>query len=135
MECNQVGLIARDPENLAITIGNVAMRRSVKSVTPYPMASIELIRERVKIWVFGQSLVKRGIEYCYLRQSTTKHLTRRDNAFDIGRIVERRKVNTILYAAQHFICNQNRVCEPLAAVYNSMTNSMNIRDALNALKP
>src|SRR5437868_13631078 len=95
------------------------------------MAAIELVRDRVEVSVVWERLMKRRVEDSGLRQSYAKDLARRHDAFNVRRIMERREINALFNAAQDFVCDQDRMCEPLAAVHNAMPNRLHVRDALH----
>src|SRR6185369_17562954 len=133
MQRDDVCLFAGDVSNLAIAIRDVAMRRTVESITPNLVSPIELIGDRIQISSLGQRLMKRGIENRDLGQSRSEELARGLNAFYVRGVVQRRKVDAILDAAQDFVVYQNRVSESLTAVNHAMSDGMNVGDAVYAV--
>ncbi len=78
-----------------------------------------------------QSLVERRVKDSDLRQSFAKQLARCRDAFEVRRIVQGRKIDAVFHSADHFIADQDRFLKLLAAVYDTMTNGLNIGNALD----
>src|ERR1043165_3082824 len=81
---DQVCLFASQIADLAITICNVAMRCSVKTVATNSITAIILIRDCVEIRAFGKRLMKRGIEHSDLRQPWPEQIFCRVNSFEVS---------------------------------------------------
>src|SRR6266404_8995708 len=75
--------------------------------------------------------MKRSIKNGNLRQSVAKHFPGSNDSFDIGRIMKRRQFDAVFDATQHGIVNNHRLSETFTTMNHTVTNSMNIRDALN----
>src|SRR4030095_15916950 len=103
MHRHEICLVPRNVTNLTIAIGHVTVRRSVKAITTNFMSPVELIRQSIQVSVLGKSLMKCGVEYGDLRQAVTEDFARRKNAFDVGRVVKRSKIDAVLDAPQHGI--------------------------------
>src|SRR5262249_20590126 len=106
MERDHVGLISGDVAQLAIAVSDIAMRSAVKAITAQPVAAIELIGQRVEKSLLGQGVMKRSIEDCRLRQRRAEDLTGRDDAFNIGGIMERRQLDTFFNAAHDLVSDE-----------------------------
>src|ERR1043166_6716051 len=96
------------------------------------MTPIELIRQRVKISVLRQRLMKRRVENRNLRQRSAEHSTRRENALDVCGIVQRREFDAVFDAAQHFVGYQDRARETFATVDHAMSDGVNEGHAVYA---
>ena len=66
------------------------------------MAAIELVRERVEVSIIRQRLMKRRVEDGDLWETCAEDLARRRDASDVGRIMERRKLDAIFDAVIAF---------------------------------
>src|SRR5260370_22657576 len=75
--------------------------------------------------------MKRSIKNGNLRQSVAKHFSGRNDSLDIGGIMERRQLNAVFNATQDGVVNSHRLSETFTAMDHTVTNSMNIRNALN----
>ena len=131
MKRNDICPVARDIKKLTIAVSDVTVRCAVKAVATYAVAAIELVRQRVKISVVGQRLMKRRVEDGGLRQSCAEDFTRRLDALDVRRIVQRSQVDAILYPAQYFVRDEDRMREAFAAMHDAMADGVDISDALD----
>jgi hypothetical protein len=77
----------------------------MKSVTADAMATIELIRNRIKKRPIRQGLMKRRVKDRNLRQTTAKHIARRLNPFDVSWIVQGCEFNAVFDGAQNPLIN------------------------------
>src|SRR5215472_4177367 len=132
MKSDHIGLRALEAAQLPIAIGDVAMGCTMKSVAPDLMAPVQLIRDRIKVGMLRQRLVKRGVEDSDLGQSCPEDVSRGADAFDISRIVQRRKIDAAFNAAHDFVVDQHRVRKLLATMHHSMTDRVNISHAADS---
>lgn len=103
----------------------------MKSIPPDPVSVIKLVRDRVKIRVFGQTLVKRGVKNSNLGNAFAEDLRTGSNSFDVCRIVQWCELNAVFDASNHIFRDDRRTGEPLAAVNHSVTDRLNVLRARN----
>ena len=111
MKRDDVGLLSRQSTQRTIAESDIAVRRSVKSIAADAMAPVQVVRDGVKVSVLGNGMVERGIEHRHLRSVLAEQLARSQNALDVVGIVQRRKIDTVFNALQHFVVNQCRLGE------------------------
>src|SRR5262245_35044610 len=131
MKGDDIGPLARDVPDLAIPIRDIAVRSAVKAVAPHLVTAIELIRNCVKISPFWKSLMKSSVKNRNLGKAWTKDVPCGLNTLYICRVVQRCQLDAIFDAAKHLLGYENRVSEPLTAVNDSMSNRVDIGDAMN----
>src|SRR6185295_10126396 len=77
--------------------------------------------------------MKRRIEHRDLGEARSEEFAGGLNAFDVSRIVQRRKLDAIFDAAQDFVVDQNRMSKTLAAVNHAVSDGVNVGDAVYAV--
>ena len=107
----------------------------MKAVAANLVPPVPLIRQRVKVRVVGQRLVKRRVEDRDLREPRAEDLARRLYAADVRGVVQRRELYAVLYPAQHVFRNRDRMREVLAAVHDPVPDRVNVRHAPHGLNP
>src|SRR4030095_1228273 len=131
MKRDYVRLLAGDVANLTISICDIAMRGTVKTIAAHLVSSIELIRNRVEISALGEGLMKCSIKYGNLWETRTEQLARGLNALYVCGIVQRCKLDAIFNAAKHLVRNKDGVRESFASVHHSMSDGIYISDTVN----
>src|SRR5579864_5244276 len=81
-----------------------------------------------------QSVVESGVEHCHLRRACSEQATRRQNSFDVIRIVQRGELNTVLNPFQNLIGNDGRLGEALTSVHYAMPNRVNVARPVHLLE-
>lgn len=93
------------------------------------MTPVKIVRYGINIGMFGDTRMKGGIEYRYLRHAWPEHFARGPDALDVVGIVQRRKAGARLYAFQHIVGDKHGFREPLAAVDDPVSYGVNWREA------
>jgi hypothetical protein len=131
MQGDDVGLVRLQAEKLTVTIGDISMRRPVKSVPADSMTPIELVRESVKVGVLRESLVKSSVENGRLRQPAPEKLARREDSANVCRVVKRRQIYAVFDLVKHVVVDKHRLSEPFATVNDAMTDGVYVADTVN----
>src|SRR5262249_1760464 len=82
---------------------------------------------------FRDGLVKGSVKNRDLGKARTKDVSCGLNTLYICRVVQRCKLDAILNTAKHLIGYENRLREPLTAVNDSMSNGMDISNAMHII--
>ena len=98
----------------------------MKSIATNVMPPIQVIGEGVKESVLRDRLMERGVEDCHLRNVWAKNLARRENSFDIIRVVQGGQVNARLDSLKYVVVNQSGLSEQFSTVNYSMSYRMNV---------
>src|ERR1017187_7526838 len=99
------------------------------------MTAVEMVGQRVQVSILGNRCVKSGIEHCYLRRRLAEDLPQRPNSSQIIRIVERREVDAVFDSLQHFIVDDDRFLEELAAVHYAVARRVDVSQTANPVDP
>ena len=91
----------------------------MEAITTHAMLLVEFIGNRIHIGVVGHGLVESGIEDTHLRQIGQQGLNGIDT-FDVGWIVQRRKVVASLEIAHDLGGEEDALRELLAAMHHAM---------------
>src|SRR5581483_8764440 len=130
MQRNNVYLLSRNLQKLAISIRYISVRRTMKSITANLVATVKLIRQCVQESFLRQTVMERGVENSDLWESSAEYIARGCYAFDICGIVKRSKVNAFFDTAKDVVRYHNRLAKFFTAVHDSMTYRMDIGNRL-----
>ena len=100
----------------------------MKAVTAHLVAAVELVGEGVQVSALRQGLVERRVEDGDLRQARPEQLPGGLNAFDVGRVVQRRQLDHVFDAVEHFVGDEDGVREALAAMHDAVADGVNVGD-------
>src|SRR4030095_775872 len=78
--------------------------------------------------------MKCGVEDGYLWKAGAEHIPSRLNAFNICRIVEWRKLDTILDGTENCLIDLDRVFEVFATMNNAMTYCVDVGNSLDLFR-
>src|SRR5688572_22191673 len=103
----------------------------MKTIPPDPVPMIKLVWDRVKIRVFGQALVKRGVKDSDLGNACSENSRTCSNSFDVCRVMQRCELDTVFDAAHHIFRDDRRTGEPFTTVDHAVTDRVNVFQAGN----
>ncbi len=124
-------LVQVHTEELAHAAAYVAVAGAVETVAAYAVYLIIFVGKCVHICLCGHGLVEGGVEYSYLRHVGQNGCNGVD-ACHIGGIVEGRYVVAFAYFCLYGIVDEHALAEFLAAVYHTVTYSVDFIVALDA---
>ena len=131
MQSDDVDVVPFFLRQLPVAVCHIPMGGAVKSVSANLVPPIELIRDCIQIRYFRHGCVKRRIKNNDLRNAGSEQLTSRLNAFQIGRVVKRRKVDTIFNPLDHIVVNNDGPCKLLAPVNHPVPDGMYVAERAN----
>ncbi len=99
---------------------------SVKSVPPDLVLRVERIGNAVQVRALRHLRVKGRVEHAHLRRARQIDLAC-GNAPEIVRIVQRRQLDVLPERPDHFVRDQDRAGERLAAVHHAVADGVDVR--------
>lgn len=70
--------------------------------------------------------MERCIEHRHLRHTGAQQIAGGVDTLQIGRIVQRRKADTVFYAGGYLIIDDHRFGEPFGAVHHAMSDGVDV---------
>ena len=107
------------------------MGSAVEAVATNLVLLVELIRQSVHVMLRRHGLMERGIKYSYLRDILAHNVLARADTDQVCRVVQRSQRNASLDCLDNFIIDEDGISKVLAAVYDTMTNSINFGHGLD----
>ena len=111
------------------------MRETVKTIAANLVLLRKLVGDRVERRILGNSIVKRSIEGRNHRHGAAKNFPRRANAAYGARIVQWRDVAKPVEIGDDVIVDQSRTGKSIAAVDDSMANSIDRFELRDRVEP
>ena len=111
-------------------LGNVFMGSTMKTITTQAVFDVHFVRQAIQICYSGHGLMEGRIENSYLRCIIHQAHTGLD-AVQVRRIMQRGNLGAGFDAVKHVVADQDRVCKTLAAMHDTMTNSVDFVHAVN----
>jgi hypothetical protein len=98
----------------------------MKAIAAHPVPSIERVGNGVQVGVVGKRGVKGCIEDGRLGTLRAQGVSRRNDATQVVRIVQWREVDGLFDLPEHGLVDDDRVGEPLAAVHDPVSDSVDL---------
>ena len=126
MKSNDVGLLAREIVQDAVTVGDVTVRGAMESVTANVVLFVEVVGNCVEVGVFGKSVVEGCVEDGDLGSFNAENFPCCKDALDVEWVVERSEVRTSFDAFEDFVGNDGGGSEGFSAVNDAMSDGVDI---------
>ena len=131
MKSDDVGLLASEPAQSAITEGDIAMRGAVESVATNAMAAIQMIGNRIEIGLLGKRMVERRVEHRNLRHILAQQIAGGEMPFTLLGLCSgaRSMQSSIPLRTRSSI--KRGFFEQFSAVHHAMADGMHVGAALD----